>query len=52
MEITFDMDYDIEQVKDQLYTITGTKPQFMEVSYLGQMLQDGKSQPILQYPPS
>ena len=42
MEITFDMDYDIEQVKDQLYTITGTKPQFMEVSYLGQMLQDGK----------
>lgn len=42
LEITFDMDSDIEQVKDQLYIITGTKPQFMEVQYLGQLLEDGK----------
>jgi tubulin-folding cofactor B len=42
MEITFDMDFSIEQVKDQLYIVTGTRPQFMEVQYLGQTLEDGQ----------
>jgi tubulin-folding cofactor B len=50
MEITFDMDHDVEQVKDQLYTITGTKPQCMEVSYLGMVLEDGKQ--LKHYNPS
>lgn len=42
MEVAFGLHNDVEQVKDKIYIMTGTKPQFMEVKYLGQVLEDGK----------
>eukprot|EP00461_Guttulinopsis_vulgaris_P002971 UN02972 len=43
LELTFHLSMDIEQVKDEIYMMSGTQPQFMELQYLGQVLEDGKT---------